>query len=90
MAAVAVDPWVRFMRFVVVRDDGCWEWTGTTAGTSHKRPWRRTTVGARLSRCRSDRHDLTDPSNVRFDEKGRRRGCLPCRLERVAARRGGQ
>lgn len=32
----------------------------------------------RVSRCRSGRHDLTDPSNQRFDEKGYRRGCRLC------------
>lgn len=35
----------------------------------------------RLKVCRSGRHDLTIPANVRWDELGRRRGCLPCRQE---------
>lgn len=40
----ATDPWVRFLRFVEVRDDGCWTWTGTTAGTTQKRPTFRATT----------------------------------------------
>lgn len=45
----------------------------------------------RLDFCRRGLHDLSDPRNVRWDEKGRRRGCLRCWLdrakERYAARR---
>ncbi|QSM00312.1 HNH endonuclease [Mycobacterium phage Anderson] len=48
----------------------------------------------RLGVCRSGRHDLTDPRNVQWDEKGRRRGCLSCRRDRERKRqrlrRGGQ
>lgn len=31
-------------------------------------------------------HDLTLPENQRFDEKGRRRGCLKCHRERALKR----
>lgn len=41
---------------------------------------------ARLEVCRSQRHDLTDPRNVRWDSQGRRRGCLPCHRESQRAR----
>lgn len=37
----------------------------------------------RLTRCRSGRHDLTDPENMQWDKHGRRRGCRPCLLERA-------
>lgn len=33
----------------------------------------------RLKVCRAGLHDLTDPENVNWDGKGRRRGCLPCK-----------
>lgn len=36
---------------------------------------------SRLSVCRSGRHDLTDPANIRWDAHGNRRGCLACRRE---------
>jgi hypothetical protein len=36
---------------------------------------------ARLTVCRSGRHDLTNPTNQRWDSRGRRRGCLTCWLE---------
>lgn len=41
---------------------------------------------ARLTVCRSGRHDLTDPANVRWDKKGRRRGCKLCHRENARAR----
>lgn len=37
---------------------------------------------SRLEVCRSGRHDLTVPANVRFDRQGNRRGCLPCKREK--------
>jgi len=37
---------------------------------------------ARLAVCRSGRHDLSIPANVRWDSQGRRRGCRACALER--------
>jgi hypothetical protein len=54
-----------------------------------RRPWaivHRPQPNIRLKVCRSGRHDLTDPANVRWDEDGRRRGCLPCRQELEARR----
>ena len=36
----------------------------------------------RLSVCRAGLHDLTDPTNLRWDSKGQRRGCLACHNER--------
>lgn len=33
----------------------------------------------RLKVCRAGLHDLTDPDNLSWDAKGRRRGCLPCK-----------
>ena len=41
---------------------------------------------ARLDVCRSGRHDLTDPENVRWDNQGRRRGCLSCWHDRARER----
>jgi HNH endonuclease len=35
----------------------------------------------RLRVCRAGLHDLTDPDNVVWDGKGRRRGCLPCKRQ---------
>jgi hypothetical protein len=40
----------------------------------------------RLDRCRSGLHDLTVIENCRWDEKGRRRGCRLCYLERARIR----
>jgi hypothetical protein len=40
----------------------------------------------RLTVCRSGRHDLTDPRNVRWDEAGNRRGCQVCWLEKARLR----
>lgn len=40
----------------------------------------------RLDVCRSGRHDLTDPANVRWDQYGQRRGCIVCHRERALAR----
>lgn len=40
---------------------------------------------ARLTVCRKG-HDLTKPENQRFDEKGRRRGCMVCRRESLSRR----
>lgn len=37
---------------------------------------------ARLDKCRSGKHDLTDPDNQHFDKFGRRRGCYGCLKER--------
>jgi hypothetical protein len=134
-AALPLD---RFMRYVEKRDDGCWWWTGWTAGTTgvygYFRPgtkardphyvahrWlyeqlvaqipdgleldhlcrnhlcvnpghldpvtplenRRRT---RLPVCRSGIHDLTIAANIRWDEKGRRRGCKRCWLDRLNER----
>jgi hypothetical protein len=49
---------------------------------------------SRLEMCRAGLHDLTDPDNVRWDEKGWRRGCLACKKdrqrERAASMKGGQ
>ena len=42
---------------------------------------------SRLTVCRSGRHDLTDPANVRWSPQGRR-GCLACWRE-AQTRRGG-
>lgn len=50
---------------------------------THKENLRR----ARLAVCRSGRHDLTDPANVRWDADGNRRGCLRCWQERQDERR---
>lgn len=41
----------------------------------------------RLTVCRSGRHDLTDESNVRYDENGHRRGCAVCHQEATNRRR---
>lgn len=41
---------------------------------------------SRLETCRSGKHDLTIPENVRWDEKGQRRGCLRCHQEKALAR----
>jgi len=41
---------------------------------------------ARLTTCRSGRHDLTDPANQRWDGNGNRRGCAVCHRERAVAR----
>jgi hypothetical protein len=41
---------------------------------------------ARLATCRAGLHDLTDPSNIRWDEQGRRRGCKRCWLDRARER----
>lgn len=43
----------------------------------------------RLDTCRSGKHDLTNPDNVRWDKQGRRRGCIRCWLDRANARRSG-
>lgn len=40
----------------------------------------------RLDVCRSGRHDLTVVENARWDEQGRRRGCLVCYRERARDR----
>lgn len=40
---------------------------------------------ARKTVCKNG-HDLTNPANQRFDEKGRRRGCYVCLKQRVLAR----
>lgn len=42
---------------------------------THKENMRR----ARLAVCRAGLHDLNDPANVSWDEKGRRRGCYVCK-----------
>lgn len=42
---------------------------------------------ARLSTCRSGKHDLTDPANVRWDRDGNRRGCRLCHRDAIYARR---
>jgi hypothetical protein len=42
---------------------------------------------ARLATCRSGLHDLTNPANVRWDEKGQRRGCRVCWSDRARERR---
>lgn len=42
---------------------------------------------SRLTVCRSGRHDLTDPKNVRWDKQGNRRGCAACHLDRLRERR---
>lgn len=48
----------------------------------------------RLRTCRSGRHDLTNPDNVRWDSEGNRRGCIVCHREKALARhhriKGGQ
>jgi hypothetical protein len=44
----------------------------------------------RLDVCRAGLHDLGDPANVRWDEKGRRRGCLQCWLARKRERYANQ
>lgn len=36
---------------------------------------------ARLALCRSGRHDLTNPDNIKWDSQGRRRGCVLCARE---------
>jgi hypothetical protein len=41
---------------------------------------------ARLTVCRSGRHDLTDPDNQVWDRNGNRRGCAACVRERAARR----
>ena len=41
----------------------------------------------RLTTCRSGKHDLTDPSNMRWDNKGQRRGCLQCWKDRAEERK---
>jgi len=41
---------------------------------------------ARLDVCRSGKHDLTNPENVRWDSQGRRRGCKVCHKEKYDAR----
>ena len=123
---------MRFFRFVDIRDDGCWWWTGTTGGSNARygyfnpttsqwgkkvpaHRWLYEAIGnfipdgleldhlcrnklcvnpahlepvthaenrkrSRLTRCRKDLHDLTDPANCRWDSKGQRRGCLQCWL----------
>lgn len=35
-----------------------------------------------LDVCRSGRHDLTDPANIRWGKDGERHGCLPCSVEK--------
>lgn len=50
---------------------------------SHRENRRR----ARLTRCRSGKHDLTDPANQRFDGNGNRRGCSACHQEAAARRK---
>lgn len=41
---------------------------------------------ARLTMCRAGLHDLSDPENIRWDNQGRRRGCLRCWLDRAKER----
>jgi len=41
----------------------------------------------RLTICRAGLHDLTDPANCRWDNKGQRRGCLLCWKGRAEARK---
>lgn len=56
-------------------------------------PHRENMRRARLDRCRSGRHDLTDPANVRWDRNGNRRGCIVCHREKArerARRKAGQ
>jgi hypothetical protein len=43
----------------------------------------------RLAVCRSGKHDLTDPANVRWDKDGNRRGCRLCHLDHNTERRKG-
>lgn len=54
-------------------------------------PHRENMRRARLDVCRSGRHDLTNPDNVRWDSRGFRRGCKLCHGEKAtisaAARR---
>lgn len=40
----------------------------------------------RLETCRSGRHDLTVEENMRWDEKGQRRGCAACHRENANRR----
>lgn len=126
----------------VVKTDGCWLWTGKTAGSTARygyfQPGTKSTdphvpahrfayeqfVGpipegleldhvkargcssklcvnpehlepvthaenrrrGRLDTCRSGRHDLTDPANVRWDNRGFRRGCKVCWEDRARER----
>jgi len=42
---------------------------------------------ARLAVCRSGRHDLTDPVNMRWDGDGNRRGCRLCHMEATQRRK---
>jgi hypothetical protein len=46
MGATAVAPITRFMRFVDVQENGCWLWTGHTAGSKGRRPMFRATTKA--------------------------------------------
>lgn len=54
----------------------CVEWRHLEA-VPHKENMRR----ARLAVCKTGKHDLTDPNNVRWDAQGNRRGCKPCKQE---------
>lgn len=40
---------------------------------------------ARLDVCRNGGHDLTDPKNIHWDKRGRRRGCYECLKARARA-----
>lgn len=44
----------------------------------------------RLTTCRRGLHDLTDPTNVRWDNAGNRRGCKACHNDRTRERRQGR